>query len=367
MNPVFRLLGRLLPHTDQPIINPRRIVLILPCCIGDVILATATLKALRRAYPDAHITWAIGTWSRPAIETHTLLDALLDTGPDALPVKSIGGFWRFVQQLRTGQFDLAVSLVRSPLMSAAVLLSGIGQRVGLDSAGRGFGYNHRAPIDPNIAQHEAQIYLETLRSIGLNTADAFPNVPVHPADGAKVQALLRENGLGGRFMVMNPAGGHNPGMLMTSKRWPPEHFAALGQRLSEKLNLAGIVLLGGPNDAELLAEVSNQLPVRHILLTGKLSFSEISALAHQAVVYVGNDTGLTHLAAAAGAKTVMILGPSDPQRYGPINPNSRALWKPVSLKSGGVTQGPPPDWNWLRDGLSVEEAEAQILAFLAEH
>ena len=124
-------------------IQPKRVVLILPCCIGDVVMATATLQALRRGWPEAHITWAVGGWSKQAVDHHPLLDAILDTGPAALPVKSPHGFVRFVSQLRGGHFDLAVSLVRSPLMSLAVRLSGIPQRAGLDSAGRGFGYNLR--------------------------------------------------------------------------------------------------------------------------------------------------------------------------------------------------------------------------------
>lgn len=365
MNPLFRVLGAVLPHAKAaPIIQPGRIVLILPCCIGDVVLATATLKALRRAYPTAHITWAVGTWSRPAIENHDLLDALLDTGPDALPVKSLAGFQRFVGQLRAGNFDLAVSLVRSPLMSAAVWLSGIPHRVGLDSAGRGFGYNLRVPVNPESPQHEARIYLETVRALGHTTANSFANVPVHAQDAASIQALRRENALTGPYLVLNPAGGNNPGMVMDSKRWPPQNFAQLGDRLAQKLNADGLILIGGPKDAPLLDQVAAQLQTRHLSLPGRLSFGQIAALAKQAKLYIGNDTGLTHLAAAAGAKTVMILGPSDPRRYAPFGPQSLALWKPIPLKSGGVAAGPPPDWHWERDGLSVQDAEAQILAFL---
>ena len=124
--------------------------------------------ALRQAYPDAHITWAVGGWSRRAIEHHPAIDAILDTGDAALPVKSVGGFWRFVRQLRAGNFDLAVSLVRSPLMSAAIWLSNIPQRAGLDSNGRGFGYTIRAKVNPTEAQHEAEIYLSVIAAMGFD-------------------------------------------------------------------------------------------------------------------------------------------------------------------------------------------------------
>ncbi len=86
-----------------------RILLIRPCCIGDVVMATATLSALRSAYPDAHITWAVGGWSRRAVEHHPAIDDFLDTGSADMPVKSLRGFWRFVQQMRAGNFDAVVS------------------------------------------------------------------------------------------------------------------------------------------------------------------------------------------------------------------------------------------------------------------
>jgi ADP-heptose:LPS heptosyltransferase len=340
-------------------LSPRRIVLILPCCIGDVVLATATLKALRRGYPTAHITWAVGSWSRGVVENHDLLDELLDTGEAALPVKSPGGFLRFVRQLRAGHFDLAVSLVRSPLMSLAVLMSGIPSRAGLDSAGRGFGYNIRAPINPNTPRHEAEIYLDTARTLGLDTAGCWTNVPVSDADRESVKHLLEAQNVTGAFLVFNPAGGRNPGMVMDSKRWPPENVAALAERLSAFTG-AQVVLLGGPGDGAIVEGVASRMTKRVTSFVGKLTFGQIAALASLSQLYVGNDTGLTHLAAAARARTVMILGPSDPKRYAPFAPDALTLWKPTAVSAGGVAAGAPEDWNWARDGISIDEAEQAI-------
>ncbi|MFO7320371.1 MAG: glycosyltransferase family 9 protein [Chloroflexota bacterium] len=348
--------------TRRPPISPQRIVLILPCCIGDVVLATATLKALRRGYPNAHIVWAVGSWSKAAIENHDLLDAVLDTGAEALPVRSPSGFIRFVRQLRAGQFDLAVSLVRSPLMSLAVLLSGIPFRAGLDSAGRGFGYNLRAPIDPNARRNEADLYLDVARVLGLSVDDCKANVPVREADVMAVRERMEALGIT-RYLVINPAGGSNPGMVMDVKRWPAANFAELGNRLSKRLE-AKIVLLGGPKDGHLLEAVQGGLTGPAVTFAGVLSFPEIGALAREAVVYIGNDTGLTHYAAAAGARTVMILGPSDPVRYAPFTSNSVALWKPAEVHARGVAAGAPTGWDWARDGISVDEVEARVMAFL---
>lgn len=343
--------------------QPNRIILILPCCIGDVVLATAALQALRRAYPDAHIVWAVGSWSKPAVEHHPLLDGVIDTGAGALPVRSPGGLLCFVRQLRAGRFDLAVSLVRSPLMSLAVLLSGIPQRAGLDSAGRGFGYTVRAKVDPNAPRHEAEIYLDVIRALGIDAAGCYANIPVSEADRASVASKLREQGIGGEYLVVNPAGGRNPGMVMDAKRYPPEQLAALANRLAPALG-ASVVLIGGRGDEALVEAVQERLDAQAAAFVGALSFGEIAALARGARLYLGNDTGLTHLAAAAGAKTVMILGPSDPARYAPFAPDALALWKLTTVARGGVVGGAPAHWDWARDGISVDAAEQQIRAWL---
>jgi ADP-heptose:LPS heptosyltransferase len=361
MAPIFTFLSHLLP-TSSPPQTPRRIVLILPCCIGDVVMATAALKALRRAYPAAHITWAIGAWSRGVIEHHDLLDAILDTGEAALPVKSTGDLRRFVKLLRAGHFDLAVSLVRSPLMTLAVWLSGIRWRAGLNSAGRGFGYNIRAAIDPNQPRHEAEIYLDVTRALGLDTADCWSNVPVFWKAREDVRRLLFERNIREPFLIFNPAGGRNPGMVMDAKRWPPENFAALADRLAARWN-ARTLLLGGPGDGVILDAVRARMRTPPPAFAGDLNFEQIAALASLSMLYVGNDTGLTHIAAAAGARTAMILGPSDPVRYAPFSPQSKPLWKPARVAAGGVAGGTPQGWDWVRDGISVDEAENKIVAW----
>jgi ADP-heptose:LPS heptosyltransferase len=100
------------------------------------------------------------------------------------------------------------------------------------------------------------------------------------------------------------------------------------------------------------------------IFAGSLTFPQIAALAREAVGYVGNDTGLTHLAAAAGGRTVMILGPSDPERYGPFAEDALAVWKPAALRPGGVAAGGAVEWDWARDGISVDDALDAILPFL---
>lgn len=358
---LYQILSRLLPQTAiRP--KPRRIVLIRPCCIGDAVMATAALTALRNAFPRAHIVWAVGPWSAPAIRHHPAIDAILDCEAD-MPLQSPSMFWRFVRRLRAGDFDLAVSLMRSPLTSLAVLLAGIPVRAGLDSGGRGFGYNLRVPLDSAAREHESEIYLKVVSAIAGEPLRAYANLPVSAATRTAVLARLSRAGIAAPFIVAHPGGGSNPGAQLASKRYPAPLLAELLNRVAAARG-ASVILIGAAGDADLAGAVAAGLTVPPRNWVNRLSFTDIGALAAGALLYIGNDTGVTHLAAASGAKTVMIMGPTDPKRYAPYTADQLALWKAVDLRTGGAARAEAAGWDWQRDGISVAEAVAAINTFL---
>ena len=325
---IYRILQRVFPTGARPM-HPRRIVIIRPCCIGDVVMATAALTALREAFPDAHISFAVGSWSARAIENHPALDAILDTGAD-IPWRSPADFWRLARILRRGRYDTAVSLVRSPLMSLAVWLAGIPLRAGMDSGGRGFGYNLRVSVDPDEPTHEAALYLRVASAVARRELHEHAQLPVDKSARETVQRRLHAVDVDdGRFIVAHPGGGNNPGAIAADKRYPAADMAALLDTLADATG-AKIILLGGPDDSALLADVARNMHSPCQQWAGELTFAEIGALAAKALVYIGNDSGLTHLAAACGAKTVMIMRVTDPRRYAPYTLDSLALDNPDS-------------------------------------
>ncbi len=338
---------------------PARILLLKPCCIGDVVMATPLLTALRRAYPTAHITWAVGRHSAPAIAGHPLLDATLDTGPAANPARTPGGLLRLVRLLRAGRFDLIVVPDRSPLFSLAARLAGIPQRAGLDSAGRGAFYTVKAPIDPQAIRHEAEIYLDVARALGIDTTDCWASIPVSAERQAALpQPLRAAPGL----VIVHVGGGRNPGMTMIEKRPPVALLAVVAAKAAARLK-ARVAILGGPDDRPRADELHAALPgLNPLSLVGVLDFGEIAALGSVARLAIGPDTGLMHLLAAAGAPTAMIFGPSDPRRYGPFVPPGQAVtaWRPYPLPVGGVAAGPPKGWTWEADGVSADEVWEQV-------
>jgi ADP-heptose:LPS heptosyltransferase len=324
-------------------------------------MATALLEAIRRAYPHARIVFAVGRWSLGAIADNPAINAFVDVGESANPAKGVKGMWRLVRQLRHEKCDMAFIPDRSPLLGLAVWLARIPHRVGLDSLGRGFAHTVRVPVHPNEEINEAAIYLRLALAIGISTDDIYTHIVIPPPIQAQIEPILAD--IPKPYIVIHPAGGANPGMVMSSKRWLPRHFARLAEWLHETYG-ASIVLIGAETDRPIVDAVIEQLHIPYHNLTGTLRLMQIGALGKSAWAYIGNDTGLTHLVAATGTKTVMILGPSSPKRYAPFTPNTLALWKPIILPTGGVAEV-GHEWDWERDGIGIDEAIRAIAPFLS--
>ncbi|MCW5852475.1 MAG: glycosyltransferase family 9 protein [Anaerolineae bacterium] len=227
--------------------------------------------------------------------------------------------------MRVGRYDTAFSLDRSPLLGLLPWLAAIPRRIGLDSSGRGFAHTVRVAAPPAAPRHEAEVYLDTLRAVGLAPAAPHLEFFPSPADEAEAQRLMTDDirlmTNHQSFILLHPAGGVNPGMTLLAKRWPAERFAQLADRLADDLGMQ-VVLVGGPGDREVSAEVMRHTRRPLLDLTGRLRLGALGALARHAALYIGNDTGATHLAVAVGAPTLMLMGPTDPRRYGPYRPTA---------------------------------------------
>ncbi|MBI2887790.1 MAG: lipopolysaccharide heptosyltransferase II [Chloroflexi bacterium] len=312
----FRPLRRRLPLPHNP-----SLLVLKPCCLGDLLLATPTLAALRRRLPGARIVLATSAWSRPAVEGNPCLDELLDSGRIGQGAGP-GEYWAFVQALRRRRFDAAVVLDRSPLVAALPLVAGIPIRAGLDSGGRGFSLTH--PVPTSGDRHEALRYQDV--AVALGCAPELPPLQFVPAasDGAWARAVLPEDKA---WVAIHPGGGVNPGSTLLGKRWPMERFAAVAERLLAARY--AVVVVGAPQDGPLAQAILFKVraPDRSGLLdlTGRTTFGQLGAALAQCRLFLGNDTGPMHLAVAVGTPVVAIFGPSKPAFYGPMSTAASVL------------------------------------------
>lgn len=320
---ICRLLGLPFQVRKPPAFpaSPRAILILKPCCVGDVLLSTPLVTTLRRAYPQARLDYAVGPWSRSLLETNPHLDSLIDCGRVGSGRYGWSHYWALVQRLRAGEYEACFVLERSPLIGLVPYLAGIPHRVGLDSGGRGFSLTVRVPVKG--IKHEAELYLDTARAVGLEVERPALEFHPRPQKRERAQGLLEK---AHPLVAVHPAGGRNPGMYLPAKRWPPERFAIIADRVIESLGCS-VVLIGGPEDEEVAAAVKDRMRNEPLDLTGRLTWGETGAVLEKCDLCLGNDTGAMHLAVAVGTPVVAIFGPSDPRMYGPCDDRSVALWK----------------------------------------
>lgn len=292
---------------------PRRMLVLKPCCMGDVLFTTPLLAAVKAAYPDSHLTFATGAWSATVIVDNPHVDAILDV-PSRIALRDL---WEWAGRLRAARFDCALVPDRSPLLGVLVALAGIPRRAGLDSGGRGFLYTDRVMTPPDEHRvHEAELYGRVGSAIGAPPLPGQGTDYRPPVDSvARVAAMIEEQGWQRPLWVIHPGGGVNPGMALTPKRWFPDRFAALADGLLETYGGTAL-LLGSGTDADAARAV--RMAMRHaaVDLTGRLDFAMVQGLAHHATLYIGNDSGATHCALAGGTPTLCIFGPTGARQYG---------------------------------------------------
>jgi lipopolysaccharide heptosyltransferase II len=356
---VYGLASKAMPARSPAPDSWRSILILRPCCIGDVLQSTALVMALRQAFPQARLGYAVGPWSRSLLSGNPRIDQLVDTGR---VVGGKRGDWRgyigLVQRLRQSQWDACFVLERSPLFALAALLSGIRDRIGPDSGGRGLALSARVPI--RLRRQEAEACLDLARAVGVRTDSCLTEFHPSEEDGAEVDRLLGKSV--SRLVVLAPGGGVNPGTALVSKRWPAERYGQLAARL------AGLgytpVVIGGSGDRLLMGELLGEAGSGVTDLCGRLSLTGCGALLKRSLLYVGNDTGVMHLAAAVRTPVVGLFGPTDPAMYAPFVTRQRIIWHPRQC-SPCFRQSRRPDCQLeCVRGISVDEVEAAALDLL---
>jgi lipopolysaccharide heptosyltransferase II len=315
----FRLFSR------RAFVPPQKALILKPCCISQVMLATPLLAALSETYPQAQFDWAVSSWARAAVATNPRLSELVDTGQVGLPGQSRADVRDLIERLRVQGYDTCFIPSRSTLLSYIAWQAGIRQRVGLNENGRGFAHTV-AVSSKNGQTHEAVRYLSLAAALGIEYPGQMEFYPTD-RDRSMVTALLVDeiDWLGDRPLVLlHPGGAENPVRPDERKRWPVERFALLANHLARKVGVQ-LLLVGTEDERALVESVAGMSSADTPNLAGRLTLGQLGALAEMADLYIGNDAGSTHVAAAVGCPTLAIFGPSDPAVSGPYGTKGRVL------------------------------------------
>jgi heptosyltransferase-1 len=303
-------------------LRPERVCLIKPSSLGDVVHALPVLAALRTLWPRAHFSWVVNQGLRGLLDGHPDLDEVIpfERSRATLGAGGLASISRFLRDLRRRRFDLAIDLqglLRSGVMARA---TGAPVRVGLSNSREGsrYFYTHRI-ASPGPDSHAVDRLLKVAEAFGADVSRPRFRVAIGPEDAGWARALLES--------IPRPRLAINAGARWLTKRWPPEHFAAVARRAVEEQG-AGLVLVGAPEDRPLVDAIQAGLgPIPALDLCGQTSLPRLAAIASEVDVFLSNDTGPLHLAAATGTRVVGVYTCTSPARTGPYGSNA------VSVKS----------------------------------
>lgn len=320
--------------------NPRNILIIDFGQLGDVVMSLPSLRAVREKFPSARVTVAVGKPGAEIIDLSGYADATIEIDRVALrdgfkPV-SVLKVIDIVKDVRRRQFDFVIDLHSFSETNLLGFFSRAPKRLFARRPGRSLdflaNFNPPPPIDRNDPnQHLVDRYLEVLKPLDINAGARIPRLSPRPEHYAAIDAMLRKAkaDVGAPLVGLFPGAGH-PG-----RRWPMEKFSQLADFLIRNDQLRPIIFVG-PEERQMLAHIRELFPPPSVILD-KLSIPELAAAQSRLAVFVSNDTGPVHIAAAVGTPVVVLIDLPTPHAYIPLSTAQRLMFS-ESVTAIGVEE-----------------------------
>ncbi|HEX8501379.1 MAG TPA: glycosyltransferase family 9 protein [Pyrinomonadaceae bacterium] len=289
----------------------RRVLVVRLRSIGDTVLATPSLHALRRFLPGARIDVLLEDWVAPLLEGSAEVDRVVTVRRKSQPSRL-----SVARRLRAEGYDVAYNLHGGSTAALLVRASGARHRVGYAGYAYASLHNHAAPPSSELwgreKTHSAEQQLALLGWTGVPVTDRpASRLPVLPEAAATITRRLREAaGLddGRPFALVHPAA------AFETKTWAAENFARVVERLAAR-GLAAVAV-AAPGESKVIDEVRGHSASPLAGFTD-LTLPELTALAARASLFVGNDSGVAHVAAAVGTPQVVVFGSSNVAHWRP--------------------------------------------------
>jgi lipopolysaccharide heptosyltransferase I len=318
-----------------------RIALVKLSSLGDVVHALPAAHALRRAFPDAHLTWVVEARERAILEGNPDLDQILhvDTrfwrkeftkagGPAVVWGKLAG----LIRRLRAGRFDVALDLQGLWKSGALTWLTGAPLRVGFTARHCREPWNilftNRRVVPPRSATHVVEKNLALLQALNVPAGEAVFPIATDPQGEDAAEAFLTAQGVKPQDLLV----ALYLGAGQARKRWPLPAFRTLADQMASRLG-ARVLVLWGPGEESLVREFREGVPPT-TLVAPLTSIPELTSLIRRVSLLIGGDTGPLHIGAAVGRPVIGLYGPTDAARNGPFGPLAGAIQSPTGALEG---------------------------------
>ena len=279
----------------------KRILIIRLAPLGETVLTTPVIRALRQHFRDAHIAYMVAPMREDLVSANPYLNEVL-TYQASVP--------KLIYQMARRKFQMAVVLQPTFRLVLHTFFARIPFRVGFETNAGGKKLLNLA-VPNNTAQHETQRYLDVVRALGIEVTDDEPEVFVDRVSTAWVNNFLENQKLNDNRPII----GLNPGAATVYRRWKASNFAILGDRLHETYG-AHIVITTGPREGELAHQVAQQMSHPSVIVN-QTTPMQLATLLQRCNLYISNDTGPMHLSTAVKTPTVALFGASNLIQWAP--------------------------------------------------
>jgi len=292
--------------------------------IGDVLLATPTLRAIKAARPDVRITMMVNRGTEDVLSGNPDVDEIM-----VLDKGSLGAQSRLIAGLRGRQFDTVIDLTDGDRSAFLTWISGASVRIGFNDEHRWRGryYTEVVPPVPTV-RHRIDRDLDALKPLSIQAGSKDPQLWLMPEEKNRADQLLHQLGIqqSQSFVILQP------GARYWFKAWPPERFAELADRLTSQHGCQ--VLVGGSEqDLDVAQQIQQRATCHAIIMAGRTTIKQFAAIAKKSSLFVGSDSGAMHMASAVGTPVVALFGPSSPREWGPRGGPVEVLYKEIDCRS----------------------------------
>lgn len=282
-----------------------KILLIRLSSLGDIVLTTPAIRAIRAHYPNAYLAMLVAKQSAEVLRNNPHLNEIIQFNRTAKD-KDTKEMLRIIRILRQREFAVSFDFQRRFRTELLMYFSGASERVG-----KGMLCTIRVPIQGN--KHATEHYFDLLRAAGIPAEDRQLEIFLSNTERADACFTFEEAGISEIPLKI----GLFPGAGWKLREWMPERFAAIGDRLVEEYN-AQVILFGGPKEVELVRNVSSLMRHPSYSFAGILQLRQLAACIEKCDLFLSNDTGPMHIAAAVRTPTLALFGPGNHIKFQPI-------------------------------------------------
>jgi lipopolysaccharide heptosyltransferase II len=286
--------------------NIKNVVIFRTDRIGEVLLSTVAADAITERYPDVNISFVTSEYSKPLLEGRGNIKKIITVDT----FKKNKWFFKALDlaaTLKKGSFDAAIVLNPHKTLHLACFLAGIPVRVGYDRKW-GFLLNRKISDERGKGQkHEIEYTMDLLRLVGVENKVPTPRLAVAREYEDAVERLISERGIS----PASPLIAVHPGSSNPAKIWPCERYAELIRKLKKESD-CNVALLGSEEERDLTGKILQKAGIDALDLAGALNLKELAALIKRSALFIGNDTGPMHMAAALGVPVIAIFGRNTP-------------------------------------------------------